>query len=198
MKKVAFLFISILLISCNNKVEKKENSKKIETTSEKKEVQQQINILVKDTIDDNMMLLGKIDLKRFKGNDFLEWFNENYNSHQLDLETIEAIKPKLKGVKIKVFMGTWCSDSQRETPAIYKVLEEANFNIKNLEMIAVNHDKETPKHLEKDMNIEYVPTIIFYKEGKEIGRYVESAQETLEKDILAILNKTGYKHIYEE
>ena len=38
----------------------------------------------------------------------------------------------------------------------------------------------------------------FYKNDKEIGRYVEVAQETLEKDILAILNESGYKHSYEE
>ena len=30
-----------------------------------------------------------------------------------------------------------------------------------------------------------------------MGRYVEFAQDTLEKDILAILNETGYKHSYE-
>ena len=41
-------------------------------------------------------------------------------------------------------------------------------------------------------------TIIFYKNEKEIGRYVELAQKTLEKDILAILNESGYKHSYEE
>ncbi|MFK5982336.1 MAG: thioredoxin family protein [Flavobacteriaceae bacterium] len=198
MKKLAFLFIVTLLISCNNKVEKKEESKKTETTSEQKEVQQEINILVKDTVDNNMMLLGKITLQGFKAADFSEWFSENYNNHPLDIETIKAISPKLKDINIKVFMGTWCSDSQRETPALYKILDAAEFDYSNIEIIAVNHDKETPKHLEKNMDIQYVPTIIFYKEGKEIGRYVELAQETLEKDMLAILNETGYKHSYEE
>ncbi|PHS65871.1 MAG: thiol reductase thioredoxin [Flavobacterium sp.] len=144
------------------------------------------------------MLLGKINQQGFKTKEFSEWFTQNYNDHTLDSETINTIKPKLKNVNIKVFMGTWCSDSQRETPALYKVLEAAKFNMENFEIIAVNHDKETPKHLEKGMDIQYVPTIIFYKNGKEIGRYVESAQETLEKDMLAILNETGYKHIYEE
>lgn len=198
MKKLAVLLIAITLFSCKNKTEEKVESVKTEISSEQKIIIPTINNLVKDTVDDNMMLLGKINRKGFESKEFNEWYKENFNGHVLDNSTIEAIKPKLKGVSIKVFMGTWCSDSQRETPALYKVLDVAGFDYSNLEIIAVNHDKETPMHLEKDMDIQYVPTIIFYKNGKEIGRYVESAQETLEKDILAILNQNGYKHIYEE
>jgi len=198
MKKIALLLIAITVFSCKNKTEEKVESVKTETISVKKTMIPPMNSLVKDTVDDNMMLLGKINRKGFEDKEFNEWFKENFNEHVLDTQTIEAIKPKLKGVNLKVYMGTWCSDSQRETPAIYKVLDAAEFDYSNLEIIAVNHDKETPNHLEKDMDIQYVPTIIFYKSGKEIGRYVELAQETLEKDMLAILNETGYKHSYEE
>ncbi len=198
MKKIAFLLITLTILSCNNKTEKKENPEKAEAKIEVVQTQSEINQLVKDTIDDNMMLLGKINRKGFEQKEFEEWYKENFNTHTLDTVTIEAIKPKLKDVSIKVFMGTWCSDSQRETPALYKVLDATDFDFSNLEIAAVNHDKETPNHLEKDMDIQYVPTIIFYKDGKEIGRYVELAQETLEKDMLAILNETGYKHSYEE
>jgi transcriptional regulator with XRE-family HTH domain len=38
--------------------------------------------------------------------------------------------------------------------------------------------------------------VIFYKDGKEIGRYVEFARETLEKDMLAIVSGKSYKHSY--
>lgn len=208
MKKLAIVFLVISLVACKNTSEKKSTSEN--PSKEKKEKEEKVktiptlaynpelNAVVKDTIDDNLMLLGIINQQGFKTKQFSEWFTENYNDHTLDLETIKTIGPKLKNINIKVFMGTWCSDSQRETPALYKVLEAAKFNMENLEVVAVNHDKETPKHLEEGMDIQYVPTIIFYKNGKEIGRYVESAQETLEKDMLAILNETGYKHIYEE
>ena len=97
-----------------------------------------------------------------------------------------------------MFMGTWCSDSQREVPAFYKILNQTDFDHTNLEVIAVSQEKDTPNKLEEGFAIEYVPTIIFYRNDKEIGRYVEVAQETLEKDILAILNESGYKHSYEE
>ena len=192
MKYIFFTLISILFFSCKNSSEKKET---LETSSE---IKIELNVIVPDTIDDDMMLLGIINRDGFKNDLFSEWYKVNFNDHILDTTTVEALKPKLKDIYIKVFMGTWCSDSQREIPALYKILGEAEYNYNNLEMIAVSHEKETPDHLEEGMDIQYVPTIIFYKEEKEIGRFVEFAQENLEKDILAILSETGYKHSYED
>lgn len=195
MKKLSFLLIVLLVISCKNNTEEKASTEEVST---KPEIKTEINILVPDTIDDNMMLLGHINEVGLQGDEFIEWYKVNYNDHLLDTTTIKELKTKLQGIKIKVFMGTWCSDSQREVPALYKILNEVDFNKDNLEVIAVSQEKDTPTQLEKGFNIEYVPTIIFYKNEEEIGRYVELAQETLEKDMLAILNETGYKHSYEE
>ena len=195
MKKLSFIILVLLIVSCKQTSEKKSTTEDIST---EKVTKTEINNSVPDTIDDNMMLLGIVNQKGFENDNFIEWFKENYNGHILDTLTIKEIKPKLKEVSIKVFMGTWCSDSQREVPALYKVIKEAEFDTANLTMIAVSQEKDTPNQLEKGLNIEYVPTIIFYKNDKEIGRYVELAQETLEKDMLAILNETGYKHSYEE
>lgn len=94
-------------------------------------------------------------------------------------------------------MGTWCGDSKRETPRFYKVLEAAEFDLKNLEMITVNRGKKTPDNLERGFNIFRVPTFIFYKNGKEIGRYVEYPRKSLEKDMLDILTGKPYKHSYD-
>lgn len=184
-----------MIVSCKQSNEEKSPTEVIST---EKNVETEINILVPDTIDDNMMLLGHINEKGLHGDNFIEWYKENYNDHILDTTAVKELKTKLDGIKIKVFMGTWCSDSQREVPALYKILKETDFNLDNLENISVSQEKDTPNQLEKGLDIEYVPTIIFYKNENEIGRYVELAQETLEKDMLAILNETGYKHSYEE
>ena len=94
-------------------------------------------------------------------------------------------------------MGTWCGDSKRETPHLYKVLEMADFNFKNLDLVTVNRSKRTPDNLQEGLNIIKVPTFIFYKKGKEIGRYVEYARESLEQDILKIVSGKPYKHSYD-
>ena len=194
--KVLVLLLLVILVACQQKSTKdKELNNQLMMD---KIAKQDINKIILDTIDDSMMLLGRIDEKGLNGDDFIEWYQENYEAHELDTTSIKEINKKIKQTQIKMFMGTWCSDSQREVPAFYKILNQTDFDHTNLEVIAVSQEKDTPNKLEEGFAIEYVPTIIFYKNDKEIGRYVEVAQETLEKDILAILNESGYKHSYEE
>ena len=194
MKNLSYLLFVFMIISCKQSSEKKTDIKEI---SDHLEIKIELNLMVPDTIDENMMLIGVINEEGLQNEEFIDWYQENYNDHILDTVTIKLIKPKLNELSIIVFMGTWCSDGQREVAALYKVLKKAEFDMNQLEVIALSQEKETPNHLEKGFNIEYVPTIIFYKNDKEMGRYVEFAQDTLEKDILAILNQTGYKHSYE-
>ena len=96
-------------------------------------------------------------------------------------------------------MGTWCGDSQRDVPNFYKILDEANFNYKNLELVTVNRQKKA-NGLEEGFDITHVPTFIFYKDGKEIGRFVEHALDdsTVEEDFLKILSGQEYKHPYQK
>jgi thiol-disulfide isomerase/thioredoxin len=141
-------------------------------------------------------LVGITARAAFDQQPYTNWFQKNYDAYSLDKKTIKKLKKGLKNVTIKAFMGTWCGDSKRETPKFYKLLSLAEFDLKNLEMITVNRGKRTPDHLEKGFEIIRVPTFIFYKKGKEIGRFVEFSRETLDKDILKILTGKKYKHSY--
>jgi len=197
MKKLIFVFALLSVIACKNVSEKEvateESSEEISET-----VLEGYNNRVPDEEDGGEMLLGKITCKGLQEEPFNEWFVESFNNHTLDSTRIDSIKPLLKNVSIKVFMGTWCEDSQREVPALQKILEAADYKEEQVEMIAVTHDKDTPQEFEKDYELEYVPTIIFFKDGAEMNRIVEYPQETLEKDIVNILNGRAYKHYYAE
>ena len=151
---------------------------------------------VSATPNKNGNLVGIAHKSDFEKAPYDTWFTKNYNSYSLDMETIQQIKPLLKNIKIKAVMGTWCGDSRRETPHFYKILEAAGFDLKNLTLITVDHDKLAPGNEQQGLGIERVPTFIFYKNGKEINRFVEYPRETLEKDILHILLENGYKHSY--
>lgn len=144
------------------------------------------------------MLIGIQTKEAFKQTPYSSWFISNYDDYNPNSEVIENLKPLLKGIQIKAFMGTWCGDSKRETPSFYKILDSANYNYDNLELVTVDRSKTTPDGLEKGYDIVRVPTFIFYKNDQEIGRYVEYARENLEKDILAILSSQDYKHSYED
>jgi thiol-disulfide isomerase/thioredoxin len=126
------------------------------------------------------------------------WFAPTYSTYPVDKETAEKVHPLLTDVTVKVFMGTWCEDSQREVPHFYRILDVIKINEKKVELITVDRDKMTPEHLEDGFYITNVPTIIFYKDGKEINRIVESPVTSLEKDMLSILSGEEYKHIYAE
>ncbi|MCD6543938.1 MAG: thioredoxin family protein [Flavobacteriaceae bacterium] len=147
---------------------------------------------------DEKMLVGIQSKENFEQQPFSEWYNPNYKNAKLDAAVVKKIKKNIKGVTIKAFMGTWCGDSQHEIPIFYKLMDAINFDYNNLNMIAVNRSKETPDNLQKDYHITNVPTFIFYKKGKEIGRFVEYPRETLEKDMLKIVSGKPYKHSYEE
>lgn len=145
----------------------------------------------------NTNLIGVQNKEDFKQQPYSQWFDSNYNNYNPDASVVKEINKHLNGITIKAFMGTWCGDSKHEIPNFYKLFDALNFDYKNLTMIAVGRDKTTPDNLQEGLNIDRVPTFIFYKKGNEIGRFVEYPRETLEKDILKIVSGKPYKHSYE-
>lgn len=197
MQKHFFILLIFLVAACKNSSSDVSNEvESIETNHEQTE--EGMNDRVPDEEDGGEMLLGNINFSGLQEEPFQEWFDVNWEGHVLDTARTDSIRPLLKNISIKVFMGTWCEDSQREIPALYKVLNAADYHLKQLDMVAVTHDKDTPNELEKDYELEYVPTIIFFKDGAEINRIVEYPQQTLEKDILKILSGGPYQHAYAE
>jgi thiol-disulfide isomerase/thioredoxin len=148
-------------------------------------------------LDEDGNLIGTISRENFLVEPFSEWFLYNYDDYEVNETIVESLAPLLNGITIKAFMGTWCSDSQEQTPVFYKVLDACEFNEDSLEIVAVNEDKITPDNLQNGFEIVRVPTFIFYKNGKEIGRIVEYPQESIEADMLTILSGKPYKHSYE-
>ena len=145
-------------------------------------------------------LVGVATVNDFKQEPFgNKWFNNRYANYKTDANTIEKLKPFLKGVKIKGFMGTWCGDSKREVPKFYKILDDANFKQKNIELVTVDRRKKA-NGLEEGFNVLRVPTFIFYKDGKEIGRFVEHTVNgnKTEADFLKIVSGEKYTHPYQK
>ena len=125
-----------------------------------------------------------------------KWFNPRYKAYQINEANLKKMKSLLVDVNITVFMATWCKASIARVPIFLKILDVAEFDYKNLKLIAVNRRKKTPDMLEKGYTLIRVPTFIFYKNGKELGRVVESPRKTIEKDIIKILSGKPYKHRY--
>jgi len=143
-------------------------------------------------------LIGIANKASFQETPFKSWYNSRHSEYNTDKAIIEKLKPIINDFTIKGFMGTWCGDSKRGVPRFYKILEETGFDEDYLELITVGRNKRTPDNLQEGFDLIRVPTFIFLKDGKEVGRYVERPRESLEKDILKILTGEPYKHSYDK
>ena len=143
-----------------------------------------------------LILIGPINNKDLQSGTYADWYNTFYNEYQTDDEQIDQFTNELNAHDILVFMGTWCSDSQREVPHFMKILDKAGFPEDQLKMVGLDKRdefyKKSPGGEEKGLNINYVPTFIFLKDGKEVNRIVESPINTLEADIEAIISQKSY------
>jgi len=135
------------------------------------------------------MLVGTCTREAFQDSSFAWWFNSEYDNFELDNETLSHVKIDSEFHSITIVMGTWCSDSRREVPRFYKILDSLSFPASKVKLIMVDRKKEAAEVDISSLNIELVPTMIFYNDGLEVGRIIETPKETLEKDILGILTK---------
>ncbi len=144
--------------------------------------------VVIDTSNHQRILLGFCSRHAFQDTSFSWWFNSVYDMYEIDSATALSFKNKLYNIKITIVMGTWCSDSRRVVPKFLRVLDYLKFPDCNVSILAIGRNKKGGSKETDGMNIELIPTIIFYRDNLEIGRIVESPKETIEKDILKILN----------
>lgn len=125
-----------------------------------------------------------------------QWFENNYESYNLDINTLNNDFSNIYEYQIEIYMNTKCHDSEREVPRLIKILDELNFSEDNLKIVLLNSEKKSSGGYENGKNITNTPTFIFLKESGEKNRIVEFPFENLEKDILNIINNKDYKHVY--
>ncbi|MEN8120562.1 MAG: thioredoxin family protein [Bacteroidota bacterium] len=150
---------------------------------------QQINKTEFDEKAGDNILIGQINLDGFKSAPFNEWFDEEFAAYQVDDSILMTIDKDdfMDNVKITVVLGTWCGDSRREVPRFYKILESLEYDLDNMKVICVNTSKTAEGTNVDQLDIQKVPTIIFYREGMETGRIIESPLESIEKDMAGIV-----------
>lgn len=137
----------------------------------------------------NPMLIGICSRNIFLTSEFSSWFSKEYSEYTLNKDILSSIPDSFSNFKILAVMGTWCGDSRREIPRFYKILDELQFPDTNVTLIAVNRKKQGLNNETDELNIQLVPTMIFYKNGIEIGRIIETPIKSLEEDIYNILIK---------
>ena len=129
--------------------------------------------------------IGKDQILRYAP----QWL-ENYNDCQPDGQFIEMIKGKITpDLRVDVYLGLWCGDSKNNVPRFIKIMDLVGnpdvvvtfFNVKR-------SDKKGSPYFVEELKIERVPTFIFYRGNREIGRIIENPEKSLVEDILDIID----------
>ena len=149
---------------------------------------QELNKTIIDPKLEKEVLIGKCDREGLKSEVFAEYYNEGYNNYVPDENIIRQLKKKKKGLNITIVMGSWCGDSKDQVPKFYKILDQIGFKESKVELISVDGVKTAGDEVISGLNIQRVPTFLFYKDGREIGKIVETPTSSLEKDMLLILS----------
>lgn len=147
-----------------------------------------------------LILAGKATPSAMQLPSHKSWFDQSYNSYTIDSLSAKQVGKNMKTKNMEIFLGSWCGDSRREVPRMLKILQYAGVDTNALSIIFVDNSplayKQSPQHEERGKNIHRVPTFIVYNGSTEIGRIVESPVASLEKDLLAILQQSGYDPNY--
>ncbi|NMB83596.1 MAG: thiol reductase thioredoxin [Ignavibacteria bacterium] len=145
--------------------------------------------IVTDERSGKPMLVGICDRTSLQDSNFAWWYEPEYNNYEFSTSTIDSIKNKLDDISILIVLGSWCSDSRREVPRFLRILDELKFSFEKVTLNFVDRKKESPEGNLSDLEIKFVPTFIFYKNGNEIGRIIETPTTSLETDFKNILYK---------
>ena len=108
---------------------------------------------------------------------------QEYTPNLKSIDTLERVDEKYHLI---VFSADWCSDCVAYVPGLAKSLIIAKNNMLQARVV----DYDAYRDMAEEFNIRAIPTIIvFDKNWKEIGRFVETPKKygTVEEELCAIL-----------
>ena len=104
MKRILYILIAVVLFACKD--EKK--------TTTPEPVQEETTVTTEEIVSETEeeaeklpILTGIQKRETIATAPYDTWFGPTYSMYPADKETLDALKPLLKDVKIKIFMGTW-------------------------------------------------------------------------------------------
>lgn len=147
--------------------------------------------------ENDTILIGQINRKNLELNyTYNAWLKSSQERSRIPENWVDEHIEYTEDLSVKIYLGTWCSDTQRELGAMIKILDALKIPDQQIQMFALSESKDSPQGFELVDDIRQVPTLIFLKNGKELNRIVEFPIESLHQDISKILRSEPYQHAY--
>lgn len=147
---------------------------------------------LKDPENSQVVYKGLFTYRQLEMEPTFSWLPDAMDKYSPDTTTYAYLRATLPQHKLLVFMGTWCEDSQRLIPELYKLLSDLNVRYDNLVVVGMDRAKTTYTAtgvaLVKEYEVSLLPTIVVINsEGKETGRITETVKRSIEWDLVNII-----------
>ncbi len=138
--------------------------------------------------DQSTWILGYFVRDQITREPHSEWFLKGYDEYDINQEALDKLmKVSHEGLSIKIVLGTWCPDSRKQVPRFMRIADAWKFPGTRITFIGVDDAKVSPVGEYESLDIQRVPTFIFYKNNIEAGRIIENPVTSLEQDMVNIL-----------
>lgn len=184
MKRTFLIMIAVMFLfyGCRTK---KPVSEPLVTIQQAEKVKPATNFSEQST-----WIMGYFTRDRLTRQPHSEWFLKGYDEYQFSSDAVNKLTDISKdGITIKIVLGTWCPDSRREVPRFMRILDIWKFPSEKVTFIGVDNAKLSPVGEYEKLDIQRVPTFIFYKNNIESGRIIENPVTSLEQDMVNILTR---------
>ncbi|HUI31513.1 MAG TPA: thioredoxin family protein [Candidatus Acidoferrales bacterium] len=145
-----------------------------------------------DSISQERILIGPVERSAFQDS---SWYRENYSVYKPQVKLIHQIDSLEAGDSVLIVLGSWCSDSHMWVPMFLSIMDSTAL-ARKIGFITVPRSKGWRDQLTAGLNIEKVPTFIFYHDGKEIGRIVEEPKGDIGDNIVEILESKSTEEMH--
>ena len=107
------------------------------------------------------VVLGYMNRANLDTPEFQAWLQPEYNNIKIPDGWAEEFAPLAKNLEFKLFLGTWCGDTQRELGGMFRLLDLMGVSNYKIEMYSISEAKDSPLGYEKKYDILNIPTLIF-------------------------------------
>ena len=152
---------------------------------------QHLNFMVDDSVRNRPVYVDHVDRNGLLAGEIGLHFQEDYEAYQPETAAVEQLKSLVNDIQITIIFGSWCGDSKDQLPRFVKLLDMMDFDTEKVFVVGVDSQKKAREIDVQPYAIEKVPTFIFYKNKIEIGRIIETPQESLEKDFLMVVQNAN-------
>ncbi|MEW6363655.1 MAG: DUF4198 domain-containing protein [Acidobacteriota bacterium] len=118
-----------------------------------------------------------------------EW-QDAADAYQPDPASVAYLRRIVSPVTVQVYYGHWCSDSKAHVPALVKTLMNAGNPSIMADYWSVPRRKEGEERPPVNgRTLTAVPTFVVFVNGVEAGSIIETPAASVEKDLVAIIEK---------